>query len=124
MSLLFDIGEKARSVSRFLGSIHRELQRALEEEKASRKLTQQQIATDLGVNRSVINRQILGGGNLTLRRVAELAWALGREPVFELRKRAVYGNHANPAPETKGSIDTKNAGNNPSTDKATIGLAA
>jgi hypothetical protein len=101
MSLLFDIGEKARAVARFLGSVHRELQSALEEEKAIRKLTQQQIADEIGVNRSVINRQILGGGNLTLRRAAELGLAMGREPVFELRKRAAHGNYVYPPSETK-----------------------
>lgn len=104
MSLLFDIGEKARRVSRFLGMIHRELQQAVEEEKAARKLTQQQIADSIGVNRSVINRQILGGGNLTLRRVAELAWVLGREPIFELRKIAAQGNTYQIG-ETKGGLN-------------------
>jgi hypothetical protein len=103
MSLVFDIGEKARKVSRFLASIHRELQRALEEEKATRKLTQQQIADDIGVNRSVINRQILGGGNLTLRRVVELAVAMGREPFFELRKSTTQGNYIG-APLTGGTL--------------------
>jgi len=106
MSLVFDIGEKARRVARFLGSIHRELQQALEEEKARRKLTQQQIADLIGVNRSVINRQILGGGNLTLRRLAEFAWALGREPVFELRKPAVEGDYAHQAPQTGSAMTT------------------
>jgi Crp-like helix-turn-helix domain len=89
MSYQFDIGEKGRRVARFLGKVRRELQGALDHEKSVRKLTQQQIASMLGVNRSVINRQLLGGENLTLRRVAELAWALGWEIVFELRKPAV-----------------------------------
>jgi transcriptional regulator with XRE-family HTH domain len=89
MSYQYDIGEKGRRVARFLGKVRRELQAALEQEKTVRKLTQQQIANMIGVNRSVINRQLLGGENLTLRRVAELAWALGWEIVFELRKPAV-----------------------------------
>ena len=41
----------------------------------------------IGVHRSVINRELMGYSNLTLRRVAELAWALGWEIVFSLRKR-------------------------------------
>lgn len=100
MSLLFDIGEKARLVARFLASVHRTFQDALEEEKAARKLTQQQIADEIGVNRSVINRQILGGGNLTMRRVVELALAMGREPFFELRKPVAQGNYARSGPLT------------------------
>jgi hypothetical protein len=89
---LFDIGERARVVGRFIGQVRSELQRALVIEKAARKLTQQQIANVIGTSRSVINREITGEENLTLRRVAELAWALGWEIVFELRKpRAVTG---------------------------------
>jgi hypothetical protein len=86
---LFDIGEKARVVGRFIGQVRSELQRALVIEKAARKLTQQQIANVIGTSRSVINREITGEENLTLRRVAELAWALGWEIVFELRKPRV-----------------------------------
>jgi hypothetical protein len=95
MSLQFDVGEKSRKVAKFIGKVHRELQRALEYEKKNRRITQQQIASLIGVNRSVINREFLGGGNLTLRRLAELAWALGWEIGFELRKpTATHGqNH-------------------------------
>jgi hypothetical protein len=83
---LFDIGEKARKVGRFVGHVRAELQKALVAEKAERHLTQQQIATIIGTSRQVINRQIMGFENLSLRRVAELAWALGWEIVFYLRK--------------------------------------
>ena len=82
----FDIGEKARAVGRFIGEVRAELQMALAEEKQSRKLTQQKIATMIGTDRSVINRQLMGYENLTLRRVAELAWAMGWEIVFQLKK--------------------------------------
>jgi len=85
-SYVFDIGGKARKASRFIGHVRAELQKALIAEKAARKITQQEIANLLGVNRSVINRQLMGEENITLRRVAELAWALGWEIVFELRK--------------------------------------
>jgi hypothetical protein len=83
---LYDIGEKARKASRFIGQVRAELQRAFAFEKSHRKITQQQVATMIGTNRSVINRELMGLENLTLRRVAELAWALGWEIVFYLRK--------------------------------------
>lgn len=86
ISYLFDIGERGRKVARFVGHVRAELQKALAAEKKSRKLTQQQIATAIGTNRSVINREIMGYENLTVRRVAELAWALGWEIDFKLRK--------------------------------------
>ena len=71
-----------------MGQVHAELQRALVAEKAVRRISQQQIANMLGVNRSVVNRQFMGLANMTLRRVAELAWALGWDIAFELRKRS------------------------------------
>jgi plasmid maintenance system antidote protein VapI len=89
ISYVFDISEKQRRVSRFIGNVRAELQRALLAEKSSRKITQQQIANNLGVNRSVINRQLMGTENLTLASVVEIAWAIGWEPYFELRKRPV-----------------------------------
>jgi hypothetical protein len=83
---LFDIGERGRKVGRFVGHVRAELQKALIAEKTDRHLTQQQIASMIGTSRQVINRQIMGFENLSLRRVAELAWALGWEIVFYLRK--------------------------------------
>lgn len=91
-SYVFDIGEKDRKASRFIGHVRTELQKALVAEKAERKITQQQIANQIGVNRSVINRQLMGTENLTLRSVAELAWALGWEIDFTLRKQPDHGN--------------------------------
>lgn len=92
-SYVFDIGEKARKASRFIGHVRMELQKALVAEKAARKITQQQIANQIGVNRSVINRQLTGTENLTLRSVAELAWALGWDIDFALKKPINHGNH-------------------------------
>ena len=99
-SYLFDIGGKKRAAARFIGRVRAELQRALISEKATRKLTQQAIAKLIGVNRSVINRQLMGYENMTLRSVAELAWALGWDILFELRKPAfrVISNQSRPTP--------------------------
>ena len=87
-SLVYNIGGKNRAVGRFIGRVHRELQKAVAEEKQTRGLTQQQRADMLDTEKSVINRQIRGA-NLTLRRLAEFAWALGWEIAFEFRKRPV-----------------------------------
>ena len=89
ISYVFDIGERSRKVSRFISHVRSELQSALVAEKSSRKLTQQSIADKIGVNRSVINRQLMGEENLTLRSVADLAWALGWDIDFSLRKPIV-----------------------------------
>jgi transcriptional regulator with XRE-family HTH domain len=86
MSYRLSIDPKNRKVSRFLGRVRREIQKAFEEEKSARGLTQAEIARILGTDRSVINRQLLGTENLTLKRVGEFAWVLGRELDFSLIK--------------------------------------
>jgi predicted XRE-type DNA-binding protein len=100
ISYLFDIGERARKVGRFTASVREGLQNAVFIEKRRRKLTQQQIATSIGVNRSVINRQIMGTENLTISRVAELAWAIGwdvevifRDPLSKQESNVISGTN-------------------------------
>jgi transcriptional regulator with XRE-family HTH domain len=104
-SYLYDIGEKERAGSRFIAHVRREVQGAFLHERKSRKLTQQQIATKLGINRSVVNRQLGGLENMTLRSVAELLWAMGWEPEFTTVKEpadphANYKDHSEEADVT------------------------
>jgi hypothetical protein len=113
----FDIGEKARSGSRFLNDVRDEIRRALSVEKGKRKLTQQMIAEKLGVHRSVVNRQIMGLENLTAKSIGELLWAIGWEPHFEARELADQEHGANystqlPLPEMlrRGSQDSQSGG--------------
>lgn len=83
--------------AQFIARVRRELQKALAEERTSRNLKQTDIARLLGVNRSVINRQFLGVENLTLGRVGELAYALGRELEFALQRPEVIEGTNHPA---------------------------
>jgi len=112
-SFEFDIGEQARTGSRFIAHVRDEIQRALFSEKSERKITQQQIAEKLGTSRAVINRQIMGLENMTLRRVAEILWAIGWEPYFGVR-RIRAGENQYPAvvyqpPSIKASATTTNS---------------
>jgi hypothetical protein len=79
---------RKRIGARFLTRVRRELQKAFMEEKASRGMTQAELARILGIDRAVVCRQLAGTSNLTLRTLADYAWALQREPVFALQKRA------------------------------------
>ncbi len=85
-SFHFDIGERARHAGRFIGRVRGELLRALAEKKAKAGLPQQVLAEKIGVERSLINRQLAGESNLTLRSLADLAWAMDMEISFELKK--------------------------------------
>lgn len=86
MSYELKIGAKDRFAGRFIGAVRKALMRAAMAEKKVSGLSQQSIASKLGINRSVINRILKGEFNLTLRSVAEIAWALGWEIEFSLRK--------------------------------------
>ena len=84
MSFELKISARDRMAGRFIGAVRKALLVAALEEKERSGVTQQSIAAKLGINRSVINRLLRGEANLTLRSVAELAWALGRVPRFDL----------------------------------------
>lgn len=100
MSYELKIDPKKRVAGRFIGSVRKALIIAALDEKSRRGLTQQKVADCLGVNRSVINRMLRGETNLTLRSVAELAWAMGWEPRFSLHRieKAERGNEAMEVP--------------------------
>jgi hypothetical protein len=81
----FDVGAKGRHATRFIGRVRSQLLRAFVEESDNSGITSQTLAKTLKMRRSDLSRQLAGEDNLTLRAVAEIAGALGREIVFELR---------------------------------------
>jgi predicted transcriptional regulator len=86
-SFQFEIDEQSACAARFISRVRRELVDAFLSEKNERGLTQNEIAERLGVNASMISRQLSGETNLTLRSVAELAWAMGYGDIaFKLQK--------------------------------------
>jgi transcriptional regulator with XRE-family HTH domain len=95
-SFQFDIGGRARNAGRFIGRVRDELLKALSERKKDARLSQQELAKKLDVHRSVINRQLTGEANLTLRSLADLAWAMGMEISFELRKPSAEAGQNHP----------------------------
>jgi Helix-turn-helix len=88
-SFQISITPSKRVAARFIGGVRRKVLRALEEENDKRGLKQTDIARAIGVYRSVINRELRGMKDITLGRLAELAWALGRTPFFDLIEPAV-----------------------------------
>jgi len=96
MSFQVSITPSQRAAGRFVARVRRLIQKALAEETQKNGVTQSDLARAIGVNRSVISREIRGHKDITLSRVGELAWALGRKPSLELLEpsRAVESNHA------------------------------
>lgn len=95
MSYELKIDPKDRAAGRFIGTVRKQLITAALDEKRETGITQSAVAAKLGVARSVISRLLRGEANLTLRTVAEIAWALGWEPVFTMRRRSRRADLAN-----------------------------
>lgn len=95
-SFHFDIGARARNAGRFIGRVRGELLRALSERKSEGGLSQEALARKLDTERSLINRQLSGESNLTLRSLADLAWAMDLEISFELKKPAADAGQNQP----------------------------
>jgi predicted XRE-type DNA-binding protein len=77
------ISPSRRAAGRFISRVRRSLQRALIQGETG-GLNQTRIAEAIGVHRSVISRELNGRQDITLGRVAELAWAMGYEIDFDL----------------------------------------
>jgi hypothetical protein len=111
MSFQITISPSRRAAARFVTAVRRAIQKAyVEEQKAG--LTQTAIARALGVHRSVINRELRGRKDMTIGRVAELAWAMGRVPSFTMPKKTAVLNSNLPPVSTisANSIATHVAG--------------
>jgi 1,6-anhydro-N-acetylmuramate kinase len=66
-------------------------------ESKERGLKQTDIARTIGVHRSVIHRQLQGHEDITLSRVAELAYAMGRRVVIDFPEiKAPQGSNLAP----------------------------
>ena len=88
-SFQISITPSRRAAGRFIGSVRRALQRTLAEEREHTGLTQAEIARRIGVHRSIINRELQGRQDITLGRVAELAWAMGKRATLSLEPAVV-----------------------------------
>ena len=79
MSYQIKLDPKSRKAARFIAQLQKKIQRAF---LATGK-TQQEVATSLGVDRSVINRRLTGSANLTARTIAEFAFAFDKDVYIE-----------------------------------------
>ena len=99
-SFQITIPANRRAAARLIGDVHRSLLTAFGQ-KSDEGLTQSEIARMLGVHRSVINRELRGAKDMTIGRVGELAWAMGKKAVLTLedvRAKPLANSHPDPAP--------------------------
>lgn len=79
MSFQFELDEKDEASSDFISDVGEQLQLAFITAKQNDKLNQKSLADKLSVDKSHISRCLSGYNNMTLRTLAELAWALDCE---------------------------------------------
>lgn len=75
MSYQLKLSRKSLKSARFISRLHSTIQKALVESGK----TQQQVAQELGVDRSVVNRRLKGNANLTARSISDFAYVLGKD---------------------------------------------
>ena len=107
MSFQITISPNRKAAARFITQVRRTILKAYAEEQKATGLTQTAIARALGIHRSVINREMKGLKDMTLGRVAELAWAMGRVPTLDLPKdHTAIGSNLPPLLQSHGATKT------------------
>ena len=83
------------------GSIESQLRQAYAKRHDLDRITQTQIADQLGVNRSAVNRRLTGGSNMTTETIADMVWALGhciKVEIFDPSETPTNGTTIVPVP--------------------------
>jgi transcriptional regulator with XRE-family HTH domain len=80
MSFQIELNPFERAYAHFVRQVREALQKTFAEE-AQDGLTQKELAETLGVDEALVSRRLNGPGNITLRTLADLYTAMGREPL-------------------------------------------
>lgn len=100
-SYQFKIDPKSRKAVRFINKVQKEIQKAYV--LSGKK--QIDIAKLLDIDKSEVHRRLKGNANLTVRSVAEMAYALNVEILFSLEPHALPVSGVNHHPLSIPSID-------------------
>lgn len=103
MSYQLKISPRKSKAGRFIGAVHRAIQGAFIESG----LKQQELAKLLDVDRSTVNKRLLGEANLTLRSISDLAWALNKDIIFSLESPVQNHGDNDMNHLTKTSLDSR-----------------
>lgn len=77
----FEMDEKDLAAAKFIGETRRGLALALlEAKKENPSICQAEVARRIGMDKGTLSKVLNGQSNMTLRTVAEIAWALGVLP--------------------------------------------
>jgi transcriptional regulator with XRE-family HTH domain len=85
MSFRIKIDPRSAKYAIFSQRVRDEIVKAISQEIAAQNLSQAGLAHKIGVSPSVVTRRLTGKANLTLRSIADFAWALDRNIVFHFK---------------------------------------
>ncbi len=103
MSFQISIPPSRQVAARFVDKVRHALLKAVMESGIS----QSEIARRLGINRSVIHRELKGYQDITLGRAAQLAWAVGKRATFTLEEQSADSSNM-PKVEFSVRMETSN----------------
>lgn len=86
MSYQMPLNARKRKAARFVSKVHKEIQKAFTD-AAHEGMTQRKLAAKLEIDKGALNRRLTGEANLTLRSIADLAWALDADIEFAMRRK-------------------------------------
>jgi IS30 family transposase len=86
-SFQISLSPNRRAAARFIDHVRTTLQIAV----SKSGISQSDIARSLGIHRSVVNRELKGYQDITMGRVAEIAWTIGMKPTFALESKPLEG---------------------------------
>lgn len=84
MTFQIELDPKEQAAADLITDVGFKLQNTLSEAKTGRKITQRELADILGIDRSRVNKCFSGYSNLTLKSLAELAWALDKKAIVSI----------------------------------------
>ncbi len=109
MSFRLKISAKDQATGRFKSRVNRALIKAVLQAKENRNLTRTQIADKMGVDKSTVSRIMKGQGNLTLKTIGDICWALSLRPDMAFSEIQQEGtnraNHPAMRPVQQKSLD-------------------
>jgi hypothetical protein len=103
-SFQISITPSRRAAGRFVTRVRRAVQKMY----AEAGISQSEIARAIGVHRSVISRQLRGREDISLSRVGEFAWAMGRVAEISFLKPAIAAGANIPPAQTPVSVKASN----------------
>lgn len=110
MSYSLKISPKDRATGRFKSRVNRRLLNAILSAKKEHGLTQSQIAKLMDVDKSTLSKILNGKGNLTLKTIGDISWAVGLVPNINFEKKeAGSGIHLSNSGRTIANEVTQNA---------------